>query len=362
MKRSTHLIWMLLSTLLLVASTSISAQDASNEVTLTLAGFAVPREAYGEIIPLFQAKWLEETGQTVKFEESYIGSGAQSRNVIGGFEADVGALSLEDHVTRIADAGLITHDWQDNPTNGMVSASIVVLVVREGNPKNIHDWVDVVQPGVEIISPNPATAGAAQWYVMGAYGAAYRGFVEGYEANEEGALQFLTDVYTNVSVMDADGRESFLTFERGIGDVATTYENEYYAGILAGGTGYEVVYPTSTILIENPIAVVDAYVDKHGVRDVAEAFVEFTLTPEAQAIFAKHGFRSPHLREVVEPEDGEGEAVIKLIPLAEQDEEKFPTPVDLWPIDVFGGWPEVVPTFFGDEGIYTKMIAEVKGQ
>src|SRR5690606_8797441 len=197
--------------------------------------------------PLFQEYWLEETGQTVIFEESYLASGAQSRAVIGGFEADIVALSLEDHVTRIAAAGLITTDWQDNPSNGMASTSVAVLVVRAGNPKNITDWADLAREGIEVITPDPSTSGGAQWNAMAVYGAAYRGFVEGYEAGEEGALQFLTDVYTNVSVLDADGRESFLTFERGIGDVAITYENEYYAGVLAGATDYEIVYPRSTI-------------------------------------------------------------------------------------------------------------------
>lgn len=344
--------------LLLLPFGVTSAQD--DTVTLTLAAFAVPREAYGEIIPLFQEYWLEETGQTVIFEESYLASGAQSRAVIGGFEADIVALSLEDHVTRIANAGLITTAWQDNPSNGMASTSLAVLVVREGNPQNITDWADLARPGIEVITPDPSTSGGAQWNAMAVYGAAYRGYVEGYEAGEEGALQFLTDVYTNVSVLDVDGRESFLTFERGIGDVAITYENEYYAGVLAGATDYEIVYPRSTILIENPIAVVDVYAESHGALEAANAFVAFVATPEAQAIFAENGFRPPHQRILVDGEDGEEVLIVE--PLTELDEERFPPIEDLWVIDAFGGWPEVVPTFFSDDGIYTRMIAEVKGQ
>src|SRR5690606_37020419 len=151
-----------------------------------------------------------------------------------------------------------------------------------------------------------------------------------------------------------------LTFERGIGDVAITYENEYYAGVLAGATDYEIVYPRSTILIENPIAVVDVYAENHGVLDAANAFVAFVATPEAQAIFAKNGFRPPHQRVLIAGEDGE--EILTVEPITALDEERFPAVEDLWVIDFFGGWPEVVPTFFSDDGIYTRMIAEVKGQ
>ncbi|MCU0479915.1 MAG: sulfate ABC transporter substrate-binding protein [Anaerolineae bacterium] len=353
--------WFIVVSLLLLAVSSV-AQAQSNEVKLTLAAFAVPREAYGKIIPLFQAYWLEETGQTVIFEESYLASGAQSRAVIGGFEADIVALSLEEHITRIADAGLITTAWQDNEYNGMVSTSVAILLVRPDNPAGVTDWADIVGRGLSVITPNPATSGGAQWNAMAAYGAAYRGFVDGYSAGEEGALQFLTAVYTDVLVMDADGRESFLTFERGIGDVAITYENEYYAAVNAGnGDLYEIVYPKSTILIENPIAVVDVYADKHGVREVAEAFVAFTYTPEAQAIFAESGFRPPYER-VITPSETEGEAdVLTLVPTIELDEERFPPIEDLFTIDEFGGWKEVVPNFFGEDGIFTKMIAEIQG-
>jgi sulfate transport system substrate-binding protein len=351
--------WFISFTLLLFTVSSFT-QAQENTVKLTLAGFAVPREAYGKIIPLFQAYWLAETGQTVVFEESYLASGAQSRAVIGGFEADIVALSLEEHITRIATAGLITRDWQDNPYNGMVSTSVAVLLVRPDNPSGITDWADVVGRGLSVITPNPATSGGAQWNVMGAYGAAFRGFVDGYSPDAEGALQFITALYTDVLVMDADGRESFLTFERGIGDVAITYENEYYAGIAAGGE-YDIIYPTSTILIENPIAVVDVYADAHGVREVADAFVAFTYTPEAQAIFAESGFRPPYER-VFTPSEVEGEPdVLTLVPTIELDEERFPPIEDLFVIDAFGGWAEVVPTFFGDDGIFTKMIETIQG-
>lgn len=351
-----------LSAVLLISLVGGVSAQAPEPVKLTLAGFAVPREAYAEIIPLFQAYWLEQTGQEVTFEESYIASGAQSRAVEGGFEADIVALSQEAHVTRLVNADLITHDWQDNAYRGFVSASVAILVVREGNPDNILDWADIAREGIEVVTPDPVTSGGAQWNVMGAYGAAFRGNVAGYEADADGARQFLTDVLTNVVVLDADGRESFLSFERGIGDVAITYENEYYAGVaVSGEEAYDIVYPTSTILIENPIALVDVYVDKHGTREVAEAFIEFVYTPEAQAIFAAKGFRAPL---VVNEEPAEGEPTATPDPAAtpEAEDPRFPSIPDLFTIRDFGGWPEVVPAIFGEEGVYTQVIAEVKGQ
>src|SRR4026209_2222872 len=128
---------------------------SGNEIKLTLGAYTTPREAYGEIIPAFQAYWLEKTGQKVTFEESYQGSGAQSRAVVEGFEVDIVALSLEADITRIEKAGLITHDWRSEPFGGMVSTSVVAFAVNQGNPKNIHDWKDLLQPDLEILTPNP---------------------------------------------------------------------------------------------------------------------------------------------------------------------------------------------------------------
>ncbi len=311
------------------------------EVTLTLGAYTTPREAYGEIIPLFQAKWKEQTGQTVNFEESYLGSGAQSRAVVEGFEADIVALSLEADINRIADAGLITHDWKANQYNGMVSDSIVVIAVREGNPEGITDWADLAEPGLEVLTPDPASSGGAQWNVMAAYGAATRGQVEGFDASAEGGEAFLKALFTNVTVLDKSARDSIVNYEKGVGDVAITYENEVLVGQQAGQT-YEYVIPTSTILIENPAALVDTYVDKHGTREVAEAFLEFLITPEVQRIFAKYGLRP------VDPT------------IAEEVAEQYPPVTDLFTIEEFGGWSNVTGPFFGPEGTYTRIITEVQ--
>ena len=334
--------FLIIAILVTGCATSSSSESNGDEVKLILAAYTTPREAYRELIPLFQQKWKEETGQTVTFEESYQGSGAQSRAVAEGFEADIVALSLEADVIRLEDAGLITHDWRSEPFGGMVSTSVVAFAVREGNPKNIQDWGDLTQTDLEVLTPNPKTSGGAMWNILGLYGAAQRGHVAGFTADDAGAQEFLLGVLQNVTVMDKSARDSIVTFEKGIGDVAITYENEVLVGRQAGQT-YELVLPSSTIQIDNPIAVVDTYVDEHGTREVAEAFLDFLFTPEAQQVFAKHGLRSP------DPE------------VAKTTAEQYPPIEDLFTISDFGGWKEATPTFFGDTGIFYKVLAEVQG-
>ncbi|HSK65942.1 MAG TPA: sulfate ABC transporter substrate-binding protein [Anaerolineales bacterium] len=309
---------------------------------MILAGYTTPREAYRELIPLFQEQWKAKTGQNVVFEESYQGSGAQSRAVAEGFEADIVALSLEADVIRLEEAGLITHNWRNQPFGGMVSTSVVAFAVREGNPKGIQDWADLAQPGLEILTPNPKTSGGAMWNILGAYGAAQRGHVAGYSADEAGAQEFLLAVLQNVSVMDKSARDSIVNFEKGIGDVAITYENEVFVGQQAGQV-YELVLPTSTIQIDNPIAIVDSYADKHGTREVAEAFIEFLFTPEAQQVFAKYGLRSP------DPD------------VAQTTVDLYPPIEDLFTISHFGGWQDATPTFFGETGIFFQTLEQVQG-
>ncbi|MEO8392336.1 MAG: sulfate ABC transporter substrate-binding protein [Chloroflexota bacterium] len=338
--------------LTVLAVVPAAAQD-TNSVTITLAGYTVIQATYAKILPLFADYWKQQTGQDVTFQESYLASGAQSRAVAGGFEADVVALSLEGDVKRVADAGLITHDWKDNPYGGIISDSLVVLVTRKDNPKNILDWNDLAQPGIEVITPDAATSGGAQWNVMAAYGAAFRGQVKGYDAGADGARKFLADLFTNVSVMDASGLDSYQTFERGVGDVSITYENQYFAG-KALGDDFTVIYPTSTIVIENPIALVDTYVDKHGNRDATQAFVDFLYRPEIQAIFAADGFRPPMLKTA-------GEATPEATAEVAAEAVTFPQVPDAFTIDDFGGWSQVKTDIFGDDGVYTQVIAEVKG-
>ncbi len=314
-----------------------------NTVTLILGGYTTPREAYSKaVIPAFQKYWKEKTGQDAEFQESYQGSGAQSRAIIGGFEADIAALSLEGDIDKIAEAGLITHDWKSKPNHGMVSNSIVVIALRPGNPKGIRDWPDLTQSGLNVLTPDPKTSGGAQWNINAIYGAALRGFAGVPKEDKAAAQEFLKSILRNVSIMDKGARESITNFEKGVGDAAITYENEVLVA-RQSGQDYEYVVPHSTILIENPIALVDKYVDKHGVREVAEAFIDFLWTAEGQRAYAKYG-----LRPVVPTAVG-GNVITQ-----------FPAVQDLWKIDYLGGWKRVAEEIYGQQGVYTKITEELQ--
>jgi sulfate transport system substrate-binding protein len=340
-----------LATLALAVATTLAACGGSEPAapgaapgqsrTLVLGAYTTPREAYGKaIIPAFQRYWKVKTGEEVQFQESYLGSGAQARAVVGGFEADVVALSLEADVDTIARAGLITHDWKAGAHQGMVSRSIVVLAVRAGNPKGVKDWDDLRAAGLAILTPNVRTSGGAMWNVCALYGASLRGHTSTPKGDAAAAEKLLGDVLRNVGVMDKGARESIVNFEKGVGDVAITYENEVLVGRKAGQT-YEYAIPRSTILIENPIAVVDRYAEKHGARDLAEAFVAFVRTPEAQRAFAEYGLR---------PVDDS---------VAKEVASQFPPVKDLFTVRDLGGWPEVQKTLFAPAGVYDRVSANL---
>jgi sulfate transport system substrate-binding protein len=338
---SAVLVTVFLICILITGCGSKQSSSPADEVRLIFAAYTTPREAYSEIIPRFKSYWEERTGEKVIFEESYLGSGAQSRAIVEGFEADIVALSLEADVTRIQKAGLITHDWKKGEFNGIVTTSIVAFAVREGNPKNIKDWDDLAKPGIEILMPNPNMSGGAMWNILGLFGAALRGHCNGVPFEDETAAAiFLGQVLTNVSVMDKSARESILSFEMGIGDIAVTYENEVLVG-QNSGQKYELVIPTSTIMIQNPIAILDVNVDKHGTRDVAEAFVDFLYSREAQDIFARHGLR------VVNPE------------VAAAADALYPDVKDLFTVDYFGGWERVMEDYFGSDGVYNTVLQQI---
>jgi sulfate/thiosulfate transport system substrate-binding protein len=318
-------------------------KSGAGQVTLILGGYTTPREAYGKaVIPAFQSYWKQKTGQDVEFQESYQGSGAQSRAIIGGFEADIAALSLEGDIDKIAEAGLITHDWKSAPNKGMVSTSIVVIAVRSGNPKNIKDWSDIAHPGLNVLTPDPKTSGGAQWNINAIYGAALRGFAGVPKDDKAAAQEFLKSVLRNVSIMDKGARESITTFEKGVGDVAITYENEVLVA-RQSGQNYDYTVPRSTILIENPVALIDKNVDKHGVREAAQEFVKFLFTEEAQRGYAKYGLRP------VVPTAVSAEALAQ-----------FPKVEDLWKIDYLGGWKKVSDELYRPQGVYSKISEELQ--
>lgn len=326
---------------LLLASLAFQscAQKKGNDITL--GTYTAPREAYQAIVPLFQKYWLAKTGYPINVKQSYLGSGAQARAIVGGFEADVAALSLESDIDVIKKAGLITGEWKNNEYKGMVTRSVVVLAVRPGNPKNIRDWQDIAKPGVQILTPNPKSSGGAMWNILAMYGAVKRGKVAGYEANSESARKLLKEVFGNVTVFDKGARESIINFEKGIGDVLITYESEVLVGQKSGQT-YEIVMPQSTILIENPLAVVDGYAGPHGTLEAAQGFRDFLWSREAQTVFAQVGFR-PVNSEVL---DG--------------FLEKFQAPSDLWGIDYLGSWDKIIPEFFGTDGVFTAVMEEIQ--
>ncbi len=297
--------------------------------------YTTPREAYGKaILPAFSAEWKKTTGQDVTFKESYQGSGAQARAVVEGFEADVVALSLDPDVATIEKAGLITHPWRDGAHGGMVSSSIVVFAVRPGNPRGIKDWADLAKPGIEVLTPNVRTSGGAMWNVAAAYGAATRGHVGLPGQDAPAAEGFLGSLLARVKVMDKSGRDSMVTFEKGVGDVAITYENEVVVA-RQDGQQMDYVVPSSTIRIENPAAVVDVYAKKHGTGKVAAAFVDYLQSAAAQAAFAKYGLRPV-----------EGSAPAELPPVS-----------DLFTVRDLGGWSVVQSTLFEKGAMYDRASA-----
>jgi sulfate/thiosulfate transport system substrate-binding protein len=299
----------------LAAGCGEDAASGSGGSTLTLVAYSTPREAYEEVIPAFRAT---PEGEGIDFEQSYGASGEQRRAVESGLPADVVAFSLEPDVTALVDKGLVDPGWNAGPTRGMVTESVVVFAVREGNPKGIRTWDDLVKPGVEVITPNPFTSGGAQWNVMAAYGAQ---IAQGKEPEQ--GLAYVDALFRNVPVQNKSAREALQTFSAGKGDVLIAYENEAITARQAG-EGLEYVIPEQTLLIENPIAVTTKN------PAAARRFVDFALTPEAQRIFGEKGYR---------PVDDEV--------LAEFD---YAVPPTLLTIDEdLGGWKKVRAEFFDPE-------------
>ena len=319
--------------LLLVAAgcggQSSASEDSGGDGSggkLTLVAYSTPEEAYKELIPAFNKT---SEGKGVGFSQSYAASGEQSRAVEGGLPADVVEFSLEPDMTRLVDAGLVDKGWNQNEYNGNVTNSVVVLMVRKGNPKNIQDWDDIVTGDVDVLEPNPFTSGGAKWNIMAAYGAQ----LEKGKSPQE-AQQYIADLFKNVSVLDKSARESLATFSSGKGDVLLGYENE---AILAQQKGEELDYvvPDQTILIENPVAATSEAKDPK----LAQAFVDFLYTPEAQKIFVGKGYRP----------------VVKDTPGAD----KFPEPSGLFDITKFGGWDKVNTEFFDPEnGVVAKIFQD----
>jgi sulfate transport system substrate-binding protein len=302
-----------------------SSDGAGGGGDVTLVAYSTPREAYEELTKAF-AETPE--GDGVSFSQSYGSSGEQSRAVESGLDADVVAFSLAPDMTRLVEAGEVAESWADDEHDGMVTDSVVVLAVREGNPKGIRGWDDLVEDGVEVITPNPFTSGGARWNVMAAYGAKTQT-----GSSHEDAMAFLRDLFANVSVQDKSARESLQTFAAGKGDVLIAYENEARLA-QAKGQDLEYVVPDQTILIENPVAVTT------DASPAAADFVAFLRTPAAQRVFGEQGYR-PVLESVA----------------AEFD---YPQPPTLFTIEDVGGWDEVQERFFDSErGLFAGIQREL---
>ena len=270
--------------LLLTAGVAVGARAATEKTTLSLVAYSTPKDAYARIIPAFEDT---SAGKDVSFNQSYGASGDQARAIVAGLSADVVALSLEPDITTLVKKGLVPGGWNKNAFHGMVTDSVVVFVVRHGNPKSIHTWSDLTKKGIQVITPNPFTSGGARWNVMAAYGAQRaRG------KTDKQAIDYLKKLFKNVPVLPKSAREATQVFASGKGDALLTYENEaIYANKKGVHTDY--VTPRQTILVENPVALT-----KDGLKhSEAKAFLKFLWSPKAQKLYADTGYR-PVLKSV----------------------------------------------------------------
>jgi sulfate/thiosulfate transport system substrate-binding protein len=306
-------------------------------VSLLNASYDPTRELYADIGQAFAAKYKTDSGTTIEVKTSNGGSGAQARAVIDGLDADVVTLALAYDIDAIADRGLVAANWQSRlPNDSSPYTSTIVFLVRKGNPKGIHDWDDLVKPGIQVVTPNPKTSGGARWNYLAGWGFAQKKY-----GSEEKAREFVKALYAHVPVLDTGARGSTITFvERGVGDVLVAWENEAQLAIHQLGVDkFDLVVPSISILAEPPVAVVDKVVDRKGTRAAAEAFLNFLYTHEGQEIVARDYYR---------PRDAS---------IAKEYEAKFPK-VELLTIGDFGGWRKAQATHFNDHGVFDSIYTQ----
>ncbi len=328
---------MLVTSLTVATAILVGGAAEAAKVTLLNVSYDPTRELYKDINAAFAAQRKAKTGDIVTINQSHGGSGAQSRAVIDGLDADVVTLALAYDIDAIAQkAQLLPVDWQKRLAgNSAPYTSTIVFLVHKGNPRHIKDWPDLVKPGVQVITPNPKTSGGARWAYLAAW--AYAQKAPG--GNTEKAKAFVAALYKHVPVLDTGARGSTTTFvQRGIGDVLLSWENEAHLAVKEqGGDKFQIVYPSNSILAEPPVAVVDKNVDRHGTRKVAEAYLQFLYTKEAQEIEAKDFYR---------PRD----PAILAAHAAD-----FPA-IELYTIDdLFGGWQKAQATHFADGGVFDQI-------
>jgi sulfate/thiosulfate-binding protein len=307
--------------------------------TLLNASYDPTRELYQAINQAFIAQWKTDTGQNLSITQSHDGSGKQARAVIEGLDADVVTLALAADIDAIADqSGLVPKDWQQRlPDNSSPYTSTIVFLVRKGNPKAIHDWPDLIRDGVSVIVANPKTSGGARWAFLAAWGATQ----QAPGGTEASAKAYVTELYRHVQVLDSGSRGATTTFaQRGLGDVLVGWENEaFLAQQEFPASAFEVVTPPHSILAEPPVAVVESVARRHGTLTVAEAYLRFLYTPQAQEIIASHGYRA------------------RLAEVQARHLSTYAT-LGLFSIDqVFGGWRAAQQRFFAEGGIFDQIYA-----
>lgn len=323
-------------------NTGTPAEGKPAEVKLLNVSYDPTRELYQAINPAFAKAWQAKTGQQVTFQQSHGGSGKQARAVIDGLEADVVTLALAYDIDAIAEKSkLLPADWQKRlPDNSTPYTSTIVFLVRKGNPKGIKDWDDLVKENISVITPNPKTSGGARWNYLAAW--AYE--LKRTNGDQAKARSFVASLFKNVPVLDSGARGSTTTFvQRNIGDVLLAWENEAFLAINElGKDKFEIVWPSVSILAEPPVAVVDKVAQKHGTKDVAQAYLEFLYTEQGQEIAAKNYYR-PRSAAVTAKFTGQ-----------------FPA-IKLFTIDeVFGGWSKAQTEHFGDGAIFDQIYQPAK--
>jgi len=308
------------------------------DVSLLNVSYDPTRELYVSFNKAFAAAYKKETGKSVEIKQSHGGSGSQARAVIDGLQADIVTLALAYDIDAVANKGLLAADWQKRlQRNSSPYTSTIVFLGRNGNPKGIKDWDDLVKPGIGVITPNPKTSGGARWNYLAAWGYAQKKF-----GSEDKARKFVGDILKNVPVLDTGARGSTVTFvERGVGDVLLAWENEAYLALKEFGKDkFQIVVPSVSILAEPPVALVDKVVDRKGTRAAAEAYLKYWYTKEAQEIAGRNFYR---------PTDPE---------VAQKYAGSF-AKVDLFTIDdVFGGWTKAQKTHFTDGGVFDQIYKD----
>jgi len=326
-----------LSKALFVSSILLSTQ-AFADTSLLNVSYDVSREFYKDFNPAFSKYWKQKTGETVTINQSHGGSSKQARSVIDGLEADIISMNQSPDIDVLYErAKLIPKDWQKRlPYSSSPSLSTTVFLVRKGNPKKISDWDDLIKHGIAVVIPNPKTSGNGKYSYLAAWG-----YVIKKGGDEAKAKEFVGKLFKNVPVLDTGGRGATTTFaQRGIGDVLLTFENEVNLIKKELGDQYDVVYPSASILAENPIAVVDKYADKHRTRAVAQAYAEFHFSETGQEIAAQHDLR-PRLESVAAKHKGQ----FKDLTLFSVDE-------------VFGGWAKAQKAHFADGGSFDQIYSK----